>query len=81
MAQFEPGKILYTNIDVPIKNNVHIGTTNYPWGALPDETYPVIDFAFLAGEGYRVDQYQHIVNMISATASDHIAISIDIELV
>jgi len=61
-----------------VMNNTHIGTTHYKWGQLPTADHPLIDFAYLAGEGYQVKQYQHIVNTISATASDHIAIAIDL---
>ena len=63
-----------------IMNNTDIGTTHYRWGELPTSELPIIDFAFIAGEGYTVKQYQHVVNEISVTASDHIAIALDLEL-
>ena len=72
--------ICVRDIENVITNNTDIGTTHYHWGELPTKELPIIDFAFLAGEGYVAKQYQHIVNEISVTASDHIAIALDIEL-
>ena len=41
---------------------------------------PIMDLVFLAGKGYTAKQYPHIVNEISVTDSDHIAIALDLEL-
>lgn len=72
--------ICVRDIEGMVKHNTDIGTTNYHWGELPTKEHPIIDFAFITGEGYTAKQYQHIVNEISATASDHIAIAFDLEI-
>ena len=72
--------ICVRDIEEVIMHNTDIGTTHYHWGELPTKEHPIIDFAFIRGEGYTAKQYQHIVNEISATASDHIAIAFDLEI-
>ena len=80
IQKLSEGMICVRDIENIVTNNTDIGTTHYHWGELPTKEHPIIDFAFITGEGYTTKQYQHIVNEISATASDHIAIAFDLEI-
>ena len=64
-----------------VKHNIDYRTWNDVGGSVDIDSSGIIDHAFISGDGFSINKYQHIVNKTVLSASDHIPIMLDFSFV